>query len=132
MHQYEPYPDGGFPESSKEDVIFLRNDTLLDIQTQDELHFRYISSDNSAVMFVDGGRQGIEELVNNILISAMEKASEIWAALPRDQQAIMAEKVAEKKEKLVELLFSHLEENDNEPVTAEAVTDLLQRTMADE
>jgi hypothetical protein len=130
---YDPFPEGGFPESSKEEVIFMGRDVLINYASQEESSYRLLTDDNSEVVWV--GNEGIEDLVDTILTSAMQKTASNFNALPRAQQALFAEKVAEKKEKLVQLLKNHMEENRvagvNRVLTARDAQSLLARMMMD-
>lgn len=131
--EYDPFPDGGFPESSKEEVIFMRHDLLINYSSQEEAHYRLLSDDNSEVVWVRN--DDIEDLVNTILTKAMQKTASNFSALPRSQQALLAEKIAEKKEKLVQLLKDHMEANRaagvNRVLTARDAESLLAMTMKD-
>ena len=130
--EYDALPDHGFPEKSREEVIFISHDVLVDYETQDQLPFRLLSDDDSAVFWIRG--EEIGELVNTILQSAMSKTAGGFNGLPRAQQAAVAEKIAAKKEKLVELLQNHIKEirettGNRGVVTAEDAQRLLAQAM---
>lgn len=104
---YDPFPEGGFPERSKEDVIFMGRDTLVNPETCEELTYRIAGTsdeDDEAPIYLR--RDNVEEIVNATLQSAMAKNSEAWSRLAPAQQAMIASSVAEKKKKLVELLLN--------------------------
>jgi hypothetical protein len=124
--EYDAYPEGGFPEKSREDVIFMGRDVLVTFPSQQELTFRAVSDDNSELVWV--GLDQVDTLVNNILTSALEKTQ--FKKLPHAQQAFLAEKIAAKKEKLVVLLQNHMQQN--RLVTVQDATTLLARTMTDD
>jgi len=130
--EYDALPELGFPEKSREEVIFISHDVLVNYETQDQLPFRLLSDDDSAVFWVRG--EEIGELVNTILQSAMSKTAGGFNGLPRAQQALVAEKIAAKKEKLVELLQNHIKEirettGNRGVVTAEDAQRLLAQAM---
>jgi hypothetical protein len=131
--QYDPYPERGFPDSSNEDVIFMGRDFLICYPSQDELNYRTLTDDGSEVAYVVTNEQDVEDLVDSILTSALSKKAANFEALPRAQQAILAEKIASKKEKLIQLMKDHMSEQRaagiNRPVTAQDAKNLLARTM---
>lgn len=103
---YEPFPEGGFPERSQEDVIFMGRDTLVNPETCEELTYRVAGTsedDDEAPIYLR--RDNVEEIVNATLESAMAKNSEAWSRLAPAQQAVIATSVAKKKQKLVNLLL---------------------------
>jgi len=106
--EYDAWPEGGFPEKSKEQILFLSRDTLVDIETQEQMTYNLLSDDGSAVVFVRVDE--VETMVNSLLEGALSNVSAAFNGLPRAQQAFVAEQVASKKTKFVELLQNHLEE----------------------
>lgn len=101
---YDPYPEGGFPDRSKEDVIFLGKETLVNPSTLDELNYRP-EGDGSDTVWLR--REDIETVVNATLESALNKNAVAWGRMSSAKQAMIASAVAEKKEKLLELLLDH-------------------------
>jgi hypothetical protein len=71
--------------------------------------------------------------VDTILTNAMQKTASTFNALPRSQQAFLAEKIAAKKEKMLQLLKSQLEEikadGVNRAFTVQDAERLVMRTM---
>ena len=134
--QYDPYPEGGFPEESREDVIFMGRNVLINYPSQDELTFRTLTDDGSGIEYVVTNDQDVEDLVESILNNALHKQAATFEALPRAQQALLAEKIAAKKEKLIGLVQEHMrtqrEAGVNRPVTAQDAQALLARTMMDD
>lgn len=100
---YEPFPEGGFPERSQEDVIFVSHATLVNPETCEELMYRVAGTDDEEAPVLLP-RDNVEDIVNVILQSAMTKNSEAWSRLAPAQQAIIASSVAEKKKTLVDLI----------------------------
>jgi len=116
--EYDSYPEGGFPDKSKEDVIFIGHNTVLNykgpdavVEEGDEeiLQFRLpgrssdgAEGDGGAVYVTD--RDDIEKVVNDILVSAMANNESKFKNLDRASQAHIAQKVASKREKLISLL----------------------------
>jgi hypothetical protein len=105
---YDPFPEGGFPDRSQEDVIFLGRDTLANPETGDELTYRVAGSledpDEDEILYLK--KENVEDIVNSTLESALAKNSDAWARLTPAQQAVIASGVAEKKKKLVDLLLN--------------------------
>jgi hypothetical protein len=127
--EYDAWPEGGFPDKSREEIIFIGRDTLVDVETQDQMEFRLLSEDNSAVFFV--GIDEVESLVNTLLEGALKKAAGSFNTLPRAHQAAIADKIASKKEKLIELLQNYMSDEDsaNRVVTAADAHRLLAQAM---
>jgi hypothetical protein len=123
---YDPYPEGGFPEHSPEEVIFLGRDTLIDPNTHEEMHYRHEGDDDSSAVYL--GREGVEEVVNETLANAMQKNSKSWNGLSRAQQASIADIIAQKKEKLLELLLGQ----PNGVVTTSEMHAIIAKTMQGE
>lgn len=104
---YDPFPEGGFPERSKEDIIILGRDTLVNPETCEELTYRVAgTSEEEEEALIYLRRDNVEEIVNSTLQNALVKNSEAWSRLAPAQQAVIASSVAEKKKKLVELLLN--------------------------
>ncbi|GAX16226.1 hypothetical protein FisN_3Hh292 [Fistulifera solaris] len=105
---YDPFPEGGFPDRSQEDVIFLGRDTLANPETGDELTYRVAGSmedpDEDEILYLK--KENVEEIVNSTLEKALAKNSEAWARLTPAQQAVIASGVADKKKKLLDLLLN--------------------------
>ena len=120
---YDPYPEGGFPERSQEDVIFLGKTTLVNPVSQDELTYRQEGSDTTIWL-----RRGqVEDVVNETLKNALQNNSRAWGSMSQAQQALVAGAVAEKKEKLVDLLLNHCP--DGGVITSSDMQSILSRTM---
>jgi hypothetical protein len=120
---YDPYPEGGFPERSREEVIFLGRDLLIDPNTHEQMQYRREGDDDSSAVWL--GREGVEEVVNTTLANAMQKNSKSWNVLSRAQQASIADIIAKKKEKLLELLLSQ----PNGVVTTSEMHAIIAKTM---
>lgn len=100
---YDPNPNMGFPESSKEDVIFLGRDMLVSPDSTLELTYRKqgVSEEDQILWYNEGG---MSEQLNTILMGALDKNKAAWKNLTPAQQAVMAEKIHKKKEKLLAIL----------------------------
>lgn len=122
---YDPYPEGGFSERSREDVIFLGRDMLIDPCAHQEMEFRREGDEEDNSSPLDVGRQGIEEVVNDTLSNAFQKNSASWNSLSRSQQASVADVIRQKKEKLVQILLSQ----PDGVITSTTMQDILARTM---
>lgn len=105
---YDAYPEGGFPEPSEETVLFVSSDSLLDFSSRELLTFRLSESTAASADSITRcrGKEDIEAVVNEVLNAALNKNSALFQRLPGAQQALIAEQIALKKEKLVEKLSS--------------------------
>ena len=112
---YDPYPEGGFPEPSREDVIFMGPNVLLSYPSQDELNYRILTTDGSEVSYIISNDQDIEDLVDTILSNALQNTSCTFQLLDRSQQIKVADKIATKKERLIQLIQEHMREHNNGP-----------------
>lgn len=101
---YDPFPEGGYPDRSLEDVVFINKDAIVDFETQGELTFRREGEEQPDIYL---GQSQIEEVVNATLMNAFHKNSAAWNKLDRAQQARIADIIATKKEKLLNLLLNH-------------------------
>jgi hypothetical protein len=63
-----------------------------------------------------------------MLMGALHKNGAMWGALSAARQAEIAEAIARKKERLLELMEEHLETND--VISAADMQEILARTMA--
>lgn len=123
---YDAYPSGGFPDPSLEMVIFAEQpNRLVTYPGLEPMIFRaekHLSSDEKDRLtpvdesdlghIVVAGREGIEQLVDDLLIGALRKNNAQWSKLSAAQQAIIADSVARKKARLLELMEEHLESHD--------------------
>ena len=123
---YDPYPEGGFPDRSREDVVFLGNDSLVDLSTQLHLPFRPEGDESSPTVWM--GRGDMEDFVNATLMEAMKKNAPAFNRLDRDRQGMIAELIAGKKEKLLKLLQAH----EKTVITASDMKSILQQTIQDD
>jgi hypothetical protein len=133
---YDPYPDGGFPERSREDVVFLGPNLIVDPVTREDLRFRRLGEtldfidddddeDGNDEIDISGGRDDLERIVNETLAAALAKQSTKWQALSVAQQSHIASVIAEKKEALLTLLEQH-----EGVITGPVMQQLLAQAMA--
>ena len=99
--EYDPYPEGGFPESSLEEVIFLSHEIIMAPDSQAEFKFR----PEGVIQF--NNEEETREAINGILMTTLDKHSGAWKQLDRAQQARIADGIAQKKELLVEAIMNH-------------------------
>ena len=121
--EYDPYPEGGFPESSKEDVVFLGRSTLADPVSGEEYNYR-----------PEGGSvevPHVEDAIDMVLSNVLEKNSGLWKAMDPAQQAILADKIATKKSQLVEKLEDFLKEHPHRTISSEDMLSMLQQVMSE-
>lgn len=100
---YDSFPEAGF-EECYDDVIFMGEDLLVSPDSQTQLQYRRAGSTEPIVWY---NETDLGEQLNSILMGALSKHSESWKSLPPAQQAAIAEKIAKKKEKLLEALKAH-------------------------
>jgi hypothetical protein len=118
---YDPYPEGGFPERSKEDVVFIAQYLMIDPETGDQLHFRREGAD----AIVDFR----EEDLNEMLAKTLSKKSEAWNKLSAAQQAQVADMISTGKERLLDAIKSRWEQHPGKVITAEEVPDILEQAF---
>lgn len=116
---YDAYKDF---KPSKEDVIFIGYDELASPDSQNQMKFRREGQEE--VLWYNEG--ALEETLNGILMGAMTKNHSTWKTLPQAQQAVIADKIATKKEKLMAALRDH-----DGVITSETIQCLMQNMMAD-
>uniref|UniRef100_A0A7S4AH32 Uncharacterized protein n=1 Tax=Pseudo-nitzschia australis TaxID=44445 RepID=A0A7S4AH32_9STRA len=131
---YEARPDLGFPEPSREDVVFLGKDVLVastDVDSGDwennpdavrQMPYRRV---NGEEVFYYNDDQ-LDEQLNDLLMGAFQKNQRAWKAMPAAQQAIIAEKIQQKKEQLKQVLQA---EAKHKVITSETIKDILARTF---
>lgn len=131
--EYDALPEHGFPEKSREDVIFMGSDLLVDPVSQNELKYRIAIEEGSSEI-ISLTENDIEGLVNAVLEKAMAKVSDKFTNLPRSKQADFADLIAKKKEKLVGLLVAESRkttECTGKPLSASDMQELLAKAVAD-
>jgi hypothetical protein len=109
-------------EPSKDDVIFLGDDLLSSPDSSNQMTFRREGEEESVVWLNDND---LEEQLNTILMGAMTKNQQVWRALPPAQQAIIAEKIASKKEKLIAELRNH-----EGVITSDKITEVMSKAFS--
>jgi hypothetical protein len=120
--EYDAYPEGGFPEKTKEDVIIIGQGTLCDPNTQEIMAYRLEGEEDA---WFSGDRTDLEDAVDTCLMSAMEKHKDKWDKLTPAQQAEIGSMMSSHKEKFVDLLTTHT------VITPEVVKDLLAKVQYD-
>jgi len=137
---YEARPDLGFPEPSKEDVVFLGRDVLVtstnsnaetwdtDPDSVNQMPYRRVESNaNDEVFFYNEDQ--LEEQLNTLLMGAFSRNQAAWNALPAAQKALIAEQIAKKKKQLATVLREKAKQNNNQIITPEAIQEILQQTF---
>lgn len=149
--RYDSYPPD-FPEQTDELVVFAdtKNRLVTYPGLEPMIFRREIASDSTSESAAtaaaaslnsyeeegddDGshvvvtGREGMEQLVDSMLMGALHKNGAMWGALSAARQAEIAEAIARKKERLLALMEEHLETND--VISATDMQEILARTMA--
>lgn len=119
---YDPYPEGGFPERSEERVVFTGVSELVDPSTRDIFTFRREGGEETLRV----SRDDIETIVNDTLMKAMKNNEQSWNNLDRAKQGMLAQVIERKKRKLTELLS---ERTGKGIVTADDMKTILAQTM---
>lgn len=134
---YDARPDLGFPEPSKEDVVFLGQDILVassDVDSGDwennpdavrQMPYRRVHDNQEEEVFYYNDDQ-LDEQLNGLLMGALNKNQQAWRAMPAAQQAVIAEMIQQKKEQLKEVLRS---EARHKVITSETIKDILAKTF---
>ena len=122
--QYDPKPELGF-EACQDDVIFLGDDLIVTPDSQTQLHYRREGHDSEEEVFWYN-EGDLDAQLNSILMGALDKNRNSWKNLSPVQQAIIAEKIASKKEKLKEALMAR-----DEVITSEIIKDVLQKSISE-
>ncbi|KAG7365050.1 hypothetical protein IV203_038253 [Nitzschia inconspicua] len=102
---YDARPDLGFPEPSKEDVVFLGHDLLVSPH-DDSIQLKYkrdglTEAENQLLVCKDNQ---LDEQLNQIVMGTLQKNEKLWRAMPAAAQAAIAEKMRKMKEKMKEKL----------------------------
>jgi hypothetical protein len=129
---YDPYPEGGFPERMRESVVFTGDNTLSNPEDDEViLVFRRegeeaVEDDEPIFRLSDSE---MEEYVNSIMISLFDKHSDTIKQLPAAQQAMIAERLKIGKEKFLDALAQL---GSGAHVTAEKIQELLAQAVSEE
>ena len=138
--QYEARPDLGFPEPSREDVVFLGRDILVtstnsnaehwdsDPDSVNQMPYRRVDSALGDEVFFYNDDQ-LEEQLNQLLMGAFQKNQKAWNSMPAAHQALIAEKIQTKKLELAAILRAEAKQNNNKVITPEAIKEILARTF---
>ena len=116
---YDAYPEAGF-EECRDDVIFMGHDLLVTPDSQTQLKFRR-EGDEAVVWYNEGD---LDEQLNSILMGALNNHKTAWNTLTAAQQASIADKIATKKERLMEVLKGH-----KAVITSATIKDILQQAF---
>ena len=120
---YDPFPEGGFPERSQEDVIFVTQNALLDADSGEELLFRREGEDMTVAVGEDD--------LNDMMMNVLSKNGEAWSKLTAAQQATVAGIVAIGKERLLDAVKKRWEEQPNKPISCEEIPGIMQEAFGD-
>ena len=121
--EYDPFPEGGFPERSKEDVVFVAQYILLDPVTGDELHFRR-DGEEATVTFSD-------EDLDTMLMNVFHKHGDAFRKLSAAQQANVADVIVQGKERLLAAITSRWEAQPGKVITSEEVPEIMEQAFRD-
>lgn len=102
---YDARPDLGFPEPSKEDVVFLGHDLLVSPH-DDAVQLKYkregLTEEENQLLVCNDDQ--LDDQLNQIVMGTLEKNRQAWKAMPPAAQAAIAEKMQKMKEKMKEKL----------------------------
>lgn len=133
---YDPYPEGGFPERSREDVIFLGRDALAKFTAEEDavclepLRFRREGDvEEEGTVWVDS-EERLEQIVNETLMGALQKNAQAWGGLSSAQQALIADKIAQKKQRLIDLLSQRCQSHG--VITPSDMQEILRETVEED
>ena len=132
---YDERPDLGYPEKSKEDVIFMGHDVLITSHDADsgdweedpdavrKMAFRRANDGDEITFFND---DQLEEQLNSVLMGAFVKHQQRFSMMPAANQAVIAEMIKKKKDQLKDVIKS---EAKNKVITSETVKEILAKTF---
>lgn len=118
---YDPYPEGGFLERSKEDVVFITQYLLISPETGHQLNFKREGEDE----MVDFN----EDVLNEMLANSLQKNKAAWSKLDAAQQAQMGEMIRNGKERLLNAITRRWEEKPGAAITTEEVPGILEQAF---
>jgi hypothetical protein len=102
---YDARPDLGFPEPSKEDVVFLGADLLVSPHDESvQLQYKregLTEAENQLWLCND---HQLDEQLNQIVMGTLQKNERVWKAMPAAAQAAIADKMRRMKDKMKEKL----------------------------
>lgn len=128
--QYEAFPEGGFNEISKEDVCFLTQHSLLNMNSMARAYWRLEGEkdweppaneeiDDDVSVGSNANATTRETALRNVIDAVLERALvqsktlEKMSKLEASQRCFMADKITNVKEQLVQSLMKQLEGNDD-------------------
>lgn len=136
---YDPFPSGGFDKCSLEDVCFLTDHLVLNIDSNEQAYWRregdswdsskiegknenLVVRPSAGVNIEDDGilvestsrEEALREILDTVLKTALSKSGVMnkMKDLPASQKCIVAEKIAGAKEKLTQKLMEQLRSDD--------------------
>lgn len=130
--EYDEYPESGFKEKTREDVVFASSSELLDLKTHDVLPYKRADEDSMIDVFSQDNVSGFEGIVNNVLTKAMKNSLPDFEALPAAVKLRVAEKISVKKEKLIRLMEEFFAKSGKRVGTSEDMKVLMAQTMRDD
>ena len=130
---YDPYPEGGFPNNSLEDVVFATPNTLVhpdSLEQQpdmiEELHFRREGEDETVIMNDESLRGHLNELLVDIMNE--KQITSAFRNMDAAQQAQFAELVANGKEKLIEVIQTQWDQT-RKVITPEDIPGIMEQAF---
>ena len=129
--QYDAFPEGGFHEISNEDVCFLTEHSLLNMNSMSRAYWRLEDDkdweptnddnvdDDEISVGSNANATTRETALRNVLDAVLERALiqsktlEKMEKLEASQRCFMAEKITHTKEKLVQMLMKQFNDDDS-------------------
>jgi hypothetical protein len=130
--EYDEYPESGFNEKTREDVVFASSGELLDLKSLDVLPYKRVDEDTMIDIFSQDNASGLEDIVNTVLSNAMKKSLPNFDSLPASVKLKVAEKISVKREKLLQLMEEFFAKSGKRGGTSEDMKALIAQTMRDD
>ena len=154
---YDPYPPGGFDDRSEEEAVFL-SDHVVMLQSGDRAHWRKegdpwepsteeadlneegehrvdrdADADGAGNVTIDcpGGEEGVRAVLDAVLQSALGKTGDRMKMMSASQKALIAERIAKTKERLLVKLLEHAEGEGDGSAGKVITPELVRRCMAE-
>jgi hypothetical protein len=121
---YDPYPEGGFPERSLEDVVFVNECALLNSDAE-ELLYRKEGEEETVAL----GEEELRDELNEMLAGILSKHSSRFQSLDPAKQAHLAEMIADGKESIISTIMKRWE-NSHKVISAADVPSILEEAFS--
>eukprot|EP00548_Thalassiothrix_antarctica_P005457 CAMPEP_0194149722 /NCGR_PEP_ID=MMETSP0152-20130528/39579_1 /TAXON_ID=1049557 /ORGANISM="Thalassiothrix antarctica, Strain L6-D1" /LENGTH=238 /DNA_ID=CAMNT_0038852135 /DNA_START=160 /DNA_END=876 /DNA_ORIENTATION=- len=120
---YDPHPDGGFPDSSLEDVYFISPGVLLS-NDGEKLMFRKEGEEGTLSL----GEQELRDELNAMMMQILSKHDAKWKNLDAARQAHFAELMAKGKESIITAIQNRWDRQ-QKVISAEDIPSILEEAF---